>query len=139
MADTYAKHADRMEEKEILASAMLNVKAAGGTVSTSLQSLFFHLLRYKEVLAKLSVEIDAAQRDGKVSRTVSNEEAARLPYLQACLKESLRIHSPVAHGLPRIVPDGGLTVARRNFKAGLSLSVNPWVIHRQPCNLRRGR
>lgn len=32
-------------------------------------------------------------------------------------------------GLPRVVPDGGLTIGDKTFASGTILSVNSWVIH----------
>lgn len=31
--------------------------------------------------------------------------------------------------LPRVVPEGGLTIGDRHFSRGTVLSINPWVIH----------
>ncbi len=129
--DTRRKYPERMDEKEILASAVANVGAAGDTTSAALQSFFYHLLRNEKALQRLRYEIDTAQSEGRLSRVVSNKEAQDLPYLQACFKEAMRIHSPVNFGLPRIVPKEGLTIAGRTFEPGITISVNPWVVHRQ--------
>lgn len=130
--DNLRKHPDRMHEKEIIASAVANVGAAGETTSAALQSFFYYLLRNQNALAQLRAEVDTAQIEGRLSKIVSNKEAQELPYLQACFKEALRIHCPVSFGLPRLVPEEGLTVAGRTFAPGLTVSVSPWVIHRQP-------
>jgi cytochrome P450 len=50
-------------------------------------------------------------------------------YLQACIKEALRIFSPVPMGLARIAPEGGLAFGERTIPAGTIVSVSPWVIH----------
>jgi cytochrome P450 len=50
-------------------------------------------------------------------------------FLQACIKESLRIFSPVPMGLPRIAPEGGLTIGDRTLPEGTIVSINPWVMH----------
>ncbi|TVY54619.1 Cytochrome P450 monooxygenase [Lachnellula cervina] len=103
------KHPERMEEKEILAAAVANIGAGADTVSATLQALFYNLLRNEEALIQLREEIDGAN-----------------------LAEALRIHTPVAFGLPRVAPKGGVTVLGRHFDEGVILSVNPWVIHRRP-------
>lgn len=38
----------------------------------------------------------------------------------------------MALGLPRVVPKEGLTIGGRFFPEGVTLSVNPWVFHRNP-------
>ncbi|KAF2808681.1 cytochrome P450 [Mytilinidion resinicola] len=48
----------------------------------------------------------------------------------ACLKETWRLHTPVALGLARVVPKEGLTIGGRFFEPGTKLSIHQWVIHR---------
>ncbi|KAH8648146.1 cytochrome P450 [Tricladium varicosporioides] len=125
--DMRTKHPDRMEEREILAAAVANIGAGADTVSATLQALFYNLLRNKEVLLELRKEIDGAN----LADVPTYEETQKLPLLQACIKEALRFHTPVAFGLPRVVPKGGVSVLSRHFREGVILSVNPWVIHRR--------
>jgi hypothetical protein len=44
----------------------------------------------------------------------------RLPYLQAVIKESLRLTPPATINLPRYVPEGGRVVAGTFFPAKVS-------------------
>lgn len=122
------KYPERMEEKEILAAAVANIGAGADTVSATLQALVYYLLRNEEAMKKLREEIDTVEWKGEVP---SHEEVVKLPFLQACIKEALRIHTPVGFGLPRLSPKGGLTILGRHFDEGVILSVNPWVIHRR--------
>jgi hypothetical protein len=126
--DMRKKHPDRMEEKEILAAAVANIGAGADTVSATLQALFYNLLGNDDALLKLRAEIDNAN----LAEVPSHEETKKLPFLQACIKEALRFHTPVGFGLPRVSPKGGVTVLGRHFQEGVILSVNPWVIHRRP-------
>jgi cytochrome P450 len=45
-------------------------------------------------------------------------------FVQACVKESLRIFGPVPMGLPRIAPKGGLTIGDRTIPEGTIVSIN---------------
>ena len=126
--DMRKKHPERMEEKEILAAAVANIGAGADTVSATLQALFYNLLRNEETLTQLREEIDGAN----LAEVPTHEETQQLPFLQACIKETLRVHTPVAFGLPRVAPKGGVTVLGRHFDEGVILSVNPWVIHQRP-------
>ena len=58
------------------------------------------------------------------------EQVKRLPYLEAVINEALRIHSTSGIGLPRLVPEGGLTVCGQFFPEGTVLSVPTYTIHR---------
>lgn len=63
--------------------------------------------------------------------TVSTfEQVKRLTYLEAVINESLRIHSTSAIGLPRLVPEGGLTILGKYFPPNTVLSVPSYTIHR---------
>jgi hypothetical protein len=78
-------HPDRMEEKELLAGSVVNVGAGADTISTTLQSFFYHLLRNPEAMSKVRAEVDAAADKGELSETPSYAETQQLPYLQACV------------------------------------------------------
>lgn len=60
------------------------------------------------------------------------ESVKKLKYLEACINESLRLHSTSSVGLPRLVPKGGMEVCGKFFKEGTVLSVPSYTIHRDP-------
>lgn len=78
---------------------------------------------------KLQQELDAALPNDGVP---TYEQVKRLTYLTAVINEGLRLHSTSAMGLPRVVPEGGVTVAGRFFPQGAILSVPTYTIHRDP-------
>ncbi|EME82106.1 uncharacterized protein MYCFIDRAFT_139090 [Pseudocercospora fijiensis CIRAD86] len=53
-----------------------------------------------------------------------------MPYLQACIKEGLRIHPVVAVPLEQVVPKGGLTLSGTYFPAGTIIGCSPFVVAR---------
>ena len=86
-----ARHPDRMTEKDVLAAAVSNLGAGGGTVGSVLQAFFYLLLKENPVhLKRLREEIGTASAAQTLSRVVSNAEALKLPYLQACVCRLLR-------------------------------------------------
>ena len=81
-----ARHPDRLSKSDVLGSAFSNLGAGGDTVGTVLQAFFYFLLKEDVVhLQSLRLEIDSAQAAGLLSPVVSNAEAVKLPYLQACV------------------------------------------------------
>jgi cytochrome P450 len=46
-------------------------------------------------------------------------ELENFPYLNAVIKEALRLSSGVTSGLPRVVPPSGATIAGANVPAGV--------------------
>ncbi|KAK2614000.1 hypothetical protein N8I77_000862 [Diaporthe amygdali] len=110
--------------------ATANVGAGSDTVSAGLQSFVYHLLRLPNGWQRVRDEIREAQRQGRCGgEVVSSNDAAQLPYLQASIKEAMRVHSPISAGLPRVAPKGGVTIGSTHFPQGVTLTVNPSVIH----------
>lgn len=128
---TAAQHPDRLTERDILANTTANVGAGSDTVSCALQSVLYHMARDAQAWSRVRDEIRVAQEtDGSCGgRVVKYNDAASLPFFQACVKEALRIHNSVPMGLPRVAPKGGLTIGDRTLPEGTTVSVSPWVIH----------
>ena len=56
--------------------------------------------------------------------------AHKLPYLDSCIKEALRMIPAIGIPLERVVPDGGIELFGKYFKPGTVLGVNAWVVHK---------
>ncbi|ROW02698.1 hypothetical protein VSDG_01937 [Cytospora chrysosperma] len=121
---------DRMAPSEIQSAAMNGVAAGGDTVSCGLQAFVYHMIRRPDLWERVRNEIDeAGLSDPGMTRVVPYAEAQRLPLLQACIKEALRVFSPAPMGLPRVAGKAGVTIGDHTFPEGTTLSVNAWVIH----------
>ncbi|KAI5116460.1 hypothetical protein M0805_005873 [Coniferiporia weirii] len=118
-----------MGREELTAEALTQLIAGSDTTSNSSCAITYHIAHNPAVQAKLHKELDDAlgTDDDPVS---SFEQVKRLPYLEAVINETLRIHSTSAIGLPRVVPEGGLTVLGKTFPEGTVLSVPSYTIHR---------
>ena len=53
-----------------------------------------------------------------------------LPYLDAVVKEGLRVWSPIPMSFPRVVPTGGRVVDGVALPAGTIVSCQPFTMHR---------
>ncbi|KAH8655408.1 cytochrome P450, partial [Xylariales sp. PMI_506] len=124
------RNSGSMTMRDIYAMATGAIGAGSDTITCGLQSFFYHTIRHPDVWAKLCAEIDKARENGLCEGpTVSFADAQTLTYLQACIKESMRVFAPVPMTLPRKAPKEGITIGDRYFPAGTTISVNPWVIH----------
>ncbi len=84
-----ARHPDRMTEHDVLCAAISTLGAGGETTGSVLQAFFYCLLKEDPIhLRHLREEINTASAAGLLSPVVSNAEALRLPYLQACVCSS---------------------------------------------------
>lgn len=123
------EHPDRMQEHEVHSAAFNAVAAGNETVATALQAFVYFMIRHPDAWARCRKEIDAARVTNVGGRVVSFADAQKLTYLQACIKEALRVFGPASMGLPRVVGEEGLTIGDRTLPKGTIVSVNIWVIH----------
>jgi cytochrome P450 len=92
--------------------------AGADTVGNTLMLGTYHLLKQPETLQRLKSELTAAwpSLDGKEPKI---RQLENLPYLNAVIKESLRMTSGVVSGLLRVVPPTGATIAGVSVPPGV--------------------
>ncbi|KAK9773833.1 putative Cytochrome P450 ClCP1 [Seiridium cardinale] len=82
--------------------------AGSETTATLLTGVTYLLLTRPDCLLKATNEIRSSfQSTEEITFTSVNG----LTYMLACLNEALRIYPPAPHGLPRVTPTGGATIA----------------------------
>ncbi|KAI0123571.1 benzoate 4-monooxygenase cytochrome P450 [Xylariales sp. AK1849] len=123
-----AEHPDRMNIREVHATAFNNTAAGGDTVACGLQSFFYHMIRHPTAWQRVRDEITGAGL-AESDAIIGFSDAQKLPFLQACITEALRIFGSVPMGLPRVVGPEGLTIGQQTFSKETIVSVNPHVIH----------
>lgn len=125
------KSPDRVTIRNIYAATTSAVSAGSDTVGCALQAFIYYMLRHPNAWQRVRDEVDEAVREQGMCQdpVVSFADAQRLPFLQACIKEALRVFAPVPMGLPRDVGEGGLDIGGEHFAKGTILSINPWVMH----------
>ncbi|KUI71583.1 Pisatin demethylase [Cytospora mali] len=122
---------DRMAASEVQSAALNAVAAGADTVACGLQAFVYHVIRRPGLWERIRDEIDEADlSDPGTNKVLSYAEAQKLPLLQACIKEALRVFDPTPMGLPRVAGKGGVTIGGRSFPEGTTLSVSIRVIHR---------
>ncbi|KAH7205129.1 cytochrome P450 [Fusarium redolens] len=118
-----------MSDRDMLNHLSNNLLAGSDTTGISLRAIFYYLMKHPSVYKKLLEEIDTANAEGKLSKNITYAECLQLPYLQAVMKESMRLHPGVQMPLERIVPQGGAHISGWHIPAGTVIGVNPIVIH----------
>lgn len=98
----------------------VNIGAGSDTTGISMTAIIYFLMKHPDCLKKLRDEIDTAARQGNLSDPITFQEAQKLSYLQAIIKEALRLHPAVGQILSRVVPEGGAQLAGRHFPHGVS-------------------
>ena len=114
------RNPESFKVEDVFYHMSMNVLAGGETTAASTANILYYLIKNPRVLGKLREELEEVLgKREEASKRVSMKEAQNIPYLQAVIKESLRILPNGLH-FPRIVPKGGLTLAGRYFPEGVS-------------------
>jgi hypothetical protein len=127
MLRMHTESPEKFKFEDVIGTCSGNFFAGSNTTSITLTGLLWNLINNLDVFKKLRDEIDAKAEAGEISVAVAFAEARKLPYLQACIQEGLRMHSYVGMPLGRVVPPKGATVAGTYFPGGTVVGINPWV------------
>ncbi|KAK1579940.1 cytochrome P450 [Colletotrichum navitas] len=106
----------------------------GGTETTTAatSALTYLLLTHPAKMAKLRAELDAGINDPQADMTFTN--LRKLPYLNACIEEAMRLYPPAPTPMPRMVPRGGRIVCGRYVPAGTRVDIPLYAIAHHPDN-----
>lgn len=124
------KDPEKVTRGDLFTTCQSNIGAGSDTTAITLSSVLYHLLKYPETYKKLRKEIDTAAEEGRVSDPVTFKEAQELPYLQAVIKEGLRVHPAVGLGLQRLVPAEGTNIVGQFLPGGSTVGIIPYVAHK---------
>ena len=91
--------------------------AGSETTATLLSGAVFLLATNSSTLEKLTKEVRSSFRKEEDITLLSVQ---KLPYMLACLNESLRKYPPVANGMPRVAKSGGINIAGCHVSEGVS-------------------
>nr|ACN40196.1 unknown [Picea sitchensis] len=115
--------------RDNIKSAVYDILSAGSdTSSTSIEWAMSEVLRNPPVLKKIQEELERVVGMG---RMVHESDLPRLVYLQAVVKETLRLHPPGPLLLPHISIET-CNVLGYKIPSGTRLLVNVWAIGRNP-------
>ncbi|KAK4934668.1 hypothetical protein LTR10_024132 [Elasticomyces elasticus] len=116
--DGQAKHPDLVSHDEILGIIMSTIGAGADTTAGTMTYTLYLLCQNPEAMQSLKDELEQALENGSMSYPPKWTQVNRLPYLEAVLKESMRLMPIAAWGLDRVVPQGGATICGQYFPAG---------------------
>ncbi|KAI0144482.1 cytochrome P450 [Xylariaceae sp. FL1272] len=127
------EHPEIVDDARLLSYLLVNMAAGADTTAVSLRSIFYLCLKHPRVWERLQEEIltaSFAQKD-TMDLPVSFAQARALPYLEAVVREALRLWPGNSFPMERYVPAGGVTLPDGSFvPQGTLLGFNAWVLHR---------
>ncbi len=137
---------NNLEWGEIVAEVSIMLNAGSVTTAIAITNVMYQLLKNPECLRKVRAEVDAAldaeeEEDRSAEApggdcyddgVIPYDRLKHLPYLRACLDESLRLFPPTVHGLLRSTPPGGMTIVDEYIPGGVSVMMSALTAHRDP-------
>ncbi|KEF56726.1 uncharacterized protein A1O9_06916 [Exophiala aquamarina CBS 119918] len=97
------------------------------TTATALSGLTYYLLKNPEWMKKLKDEVRGSL---KCIDDMNLIALTKLPILEACLKEALRMYPPTPNGTPRVASWDGVTVAGHQVPKGTQMFVHQLATYR---------
>ncbi len=146
MLGSFIKHG--LTQGELESETLTQITAGSDSTASALRLTLHFICTSPHILDRLLAEFNTAVGTGKVSRPVIQDaEARQLPYLQACIKEGLRVYPPVTGLMAKLVPEGGVTVdvdgTEKFIPGGTQIGWNSWGMMRhkhifgQDCEIYR--
>ena len=118
-----------VDDGTIIGYVMVSVIAGGDTTALVAAAVLYYALKHPGAYEKLVNEVRAAQVNPDAP--VSYNLARRLPYLEANIRETTRLHPVVGMQLERYVPKEGLALPDGSLvPPGTGVGLNPYIIGR---------
>ncbi|KAI3327533.1 cytochrome P450 [Xylariaceae sp. AK1471] len=114
-----------LDNPGIIGMIMSTISGAADTTASNITAILFNLLKNPDTLKKLEAELT----DAGLPEIPAFVEVNKLPYLNAVIKESMRVFNSGSWPLERLVPAGGVTIAGMYFPEGTSVGCMPAAIH----------
>jgi cytochrome P450 len=109
--------------------------AGSDTMALTVEWAMAELLRNPSIMAKLRAEIKATV--GGKKEAVDEDDVAGLPYLQAVVKEAMRLHPVAPVMLPHKAVEDGVEIGGYAVPKGCTVIFNTWAIMRDPAAWER--
>ncbi|OTB01036.1 hypothetical protein M426DRAFT_75440 [Hypoxylon sp. CI-4A] len=124
-----ANDPDTINDAQIISWLMNNMIAGADTTTNTIKSVLYHSLKHPHAWKKLSTEILAANLRGRTPPP-AYKDVRVLPYVDAVVREALRLLPGVCMTLERHVPRGGYSFRGTHLPEGVKVGVNPYITNR---------
>ncbi|KAI9733771.1 MAG: hypothetical protein M1818_007185 [Claussenomyces sp. TS43310] len=124
MLGSFVHHGLTQDEAE--SETLVQILAGSDTTATAIRTILLYIITAPRVCDRLLQEISFAAP----SSPISNAEARKMPYLQAVIKEGLRIFPPVTGLMSKVVPPEGDTLNGDFIPGGTKVGYCAWGVFR---------
>lgn len=115
---------ETMADREVLLESIMLIVAGSGTTAVTMTFLTWAVMANPEIQSQLEAEVAGLRED------FADSELEALPYLNAVIKESLRLYGAAPFGLPRVVPDRGFNVCGHSIPGRTIVTTQSFSLHR---------
>ncbi|KAJ5718267.1 cytochrome P450 [Penicillium malachiteum] len=121
------KYPDTVTDDTIITYLLSNISAGSDTTASTMRAAVYYVLKNPSIHQRLCQEL----RSADLSFPPRWKEIQGLKYLEAVMRETMRINPGVGFILERVVPKGGFTLPDGRFIPERTIvGMNPWVINR---------
>ncbi|KAK0613274.1 cytochrome P450 [Immersiella caudata] len=128
MLGSFLRHGITRHQAE--AEATLQIIAGTDMTSNIIRSTMLFIATSPRIYARLQSEIESVVSSGAASTPITYAQTKTLPYLQAVLYESIRIHPPTFSLTSKRVPPEGDTLHGKFIPGGTEIAQNSWSLLR---------
>ena len=115
---------------EFVAEVSIMLNAGSDTTAIALTNVLYWLLKNPGCFEKLRRELDDALDDDE--DVAAYDKVKHLPYLRACLDESMRLTPPNTMNVPRLTPPGGMSIMGHWIAGDTTVHCSTYNMHRNP-------
>ncbi|KAK3334090.1 cytochrome P450 [Cercophora scortea] len=122
MLDEWIKNGLPQRDAELELLIMLS--AGSETTAVTIRGTLLCLMSSPPAYQRLKKEIVEGIKEGRISKPITNDEAKKIPYLQAIINEGMRMFPPLTVGFGKQVPPQGDTIHGKFVPGGAEIHVN---------------
>lgn len=116
-----------IDDQKLIHWMLPPILAGGDTTASCMRAVIYYLAKSPAARHRLFTELD----DARLSAPAQWKDIRNLTYLDAVIRESLRVNPGISLTFERIVPDEGFTLPDGRFvPGGTIVGVNPMVTNR---------
>ena len=112
---------------ELAANGIGSILAGTDTTGLAISVGAWSILSDESIRVRLQAELASAWPSE--DQPPSLQDLEKLPFLRACVQESLRFSTPISGRLPRITPKGGFKFAGYKIPPGTQVSSSVYLVH----------
>lgn len=118
-----------LSEEDAQGESVVQIIAGSDTSATAIRSTLLFIMTNPQVYARFQAEIDERVAAGLISSPITDAEAKNFPYLQAIIREGIRMWPPATGLLPKVSNKDEIVCGER-IPAGTNVAWAPWTVMR---------